>query len=305
MQGFDCLTSAQVQKYEAGLTDQQWREHLWHIWFQRHPSSAKCGFEHVFIGEATEDSLSNSDPETFPFQPPMAIHCGEMNWSRVGSLKPFLFSELIICTTMISPNSDFFFGVDPTSQLFVFPQPGEGLSLANARMSDRSLECMPERMSARSKVRIFMLRILPDDMSETMSEFSGVRVGSTRSFFFLAWFDTIWTQRFSPSWRAHFLRIWMAENWWVACTTGWSSTWKNVAVLRATWDHATRELASTTQHWTHTLSVENSPGISMASIWPLASRRFLSGVLFIHHWAVKKCETPINKAVELIHKYPQ
>ena len=99
-------------------------------------------------------------------------------------MKPFLFSELIICTTMISPNSDFFLGVDPTSQLFVFPQPGEGLSLANARMSDRSLECMPERMSARSKVRIFMLRILPDDMSETMSEFSGVRVGSTRSFFF-------------------------------------------------------------------------------------------------------------------------
>ena len=109
MQGFDCFTSAQVEKYEAGLTDQQWREHLWHIWFQRHPSSAKCGFEHVFIGEATEDSLSDSDPETFPFHPPMAIHCGEMNWSRVGSLKPFLFSELIICMTMISPNSDIFF----------------------------------------------------------------------------------------------------------------------------------------------------------------------------------------------------
>ena len=36
-----------------------------------------------------------------------------------------------------------------------------------------------------------MLRILPDDMSETMSEFSGVRVGSTRSFFFprLVWHD--------------------------------------------------------------------------------------------------------------------
>ena len=61
MQGF-CFTSAQVEKYEAGLTDQQWREHLWHIWFQRHPSSAKCGFEHVFIGEATEDSLAYSDP---------------------------------------------------------------------------------------------------------------------------------------------------------------------------------------------------------------------------------------------------
>eukprot|EP00435_Cladocopium_sp_Y103_P030797 s1508_g7.t1 len=45
----------EVEKYEAGLTDQQWREHLWHIWFQRHPSSPKCGFEHVFIGEATED----------------------------------------------------------------------------------------------------------------------------------------------------------------------------------------------------------------------------------------------------------
>eukprot|EP00438_Fugacium_kawagutii_P027917 Skav231463 [mRNA] locus=scaffold1847:1039244:1052142:- [translate_table: standard] len=44
-----------VEKYESGLTDRRWRAHLWHIWFQRHPSSPKCGFEHVFIGEATED----------------------------------------------------------------------------------------------------------------------------------------------------------------------------------------------------------------------------------------------------------
>ena len=45
----------EVEKYEAGLTDREWRKHMWHIWFQRHPSSPKCGFEHVFIGEATED----------------------------------------------------------------------------------------------------------------------------------------------------------------------------------------------------------------------------------------------------------
>lgn len=48
-------TVLQVEKYESGLTDRRWRAHLWHIWFQRHPSSPKCGFEHVFIGEATED----------------------------------------------------------------------------------------------------------------------------------------------------------------------------------------------------------------------------------------------------------
>ena len=45
----------EVEKYEADLTDREWRKHMWHIWFQRHPSSPKCGFEHVFIGEATED----------------------------------------------------------------------------------------------------------------------------------------------------------------------------------------------------------------------------------------------------------
>jgi len=28
---------------------------MWNIWFQRHPTSPKCGFEHVFVGEATED----------------------------------------------------------------------------------------------------------------------------------------------------------------------------------------------------------------------------------------------------------
>ncbi|CAK9061079.1 Dynein regulatory complex subunit 2 (Coiled-coil domain-containing protein 65 homolog) (Flagellar-associated protein 250) [Durusdinium trenchii] len=46
----------EAEKYEASLrSDVQWREQLWHIWFQRHPSSPRCGFEHVFIGEATED----------------------------------------------------------------------------------------------------------------------------------------------------------------------------------------------------------------------------------------------------------
>ena len=46
---------AEAAKFEAELTDEAWRRHMWHIWFQRHPTSPKCGFEHVFVGEATED----------------------------------------------------------------------------------------------------------------------------------------------------------------------------------------------------------------------------------------------------------
>ena len=46
---------AEAAKFEADLTDEAWRRHMWHIWFQRHPTSPKCGFEHVFVGEATED----------------------------------------------------------------------------------------------------------------------------------------------------------------------------------------------------------------------------------------------------------
>ena len=46
----------EAEKYEAALcSDRRWREQMWRIWFQRHPTSPKCGFEHVFIGEATED----------------------------------------------------------------------------------------------------------------------------------------------------------------------------------------------------------------------------------------------------------
>ncbi|CAJ1440224.1 unnamed protein product [Effrenium voratum] len=39
----------------SGLSDVEWHQHLWQIWFQRHPDSSRCGFEHVFVGEATED----------------------------------------------------------------------------------------------------------------------------------------------------------------------------------------------------------------------------------------------------------
>ena len=45
---------AEASKLED-LTDESWRRHMWNIWFQRHPTSPKCGFEHVFVGEATED----------------------------------------------------------------------------------------------------------------------------------------------------------------------------------------------------------------------------------------------------------
>ncbi|CAE7942986.1 DRC2 [Symbiodinium necroappetens] len=45
---------AEAAKLED-LTDESWRRHMWNIWFQRHPTSPKCGFEHVFVGEATED----------------------------------------------------------------------------------------------------------------------------------------------------------------------------------------------------------------------------------------------------------
>ena len=84
--------------------------------------------------------------------------------------------------TMISPNSDIFFGVENPPVNFLFFPSQVRVSAWRMQLGTPGPE-LPDRMSDRSKVRIFMLRILPDDMSETMSEFSGVRVGSTRSFF--------------------------------------------------------------------------------------------------------------------------
>lgn len=47
---------AEASKYRS-MSDDEWREHMWHIWFQRHSigRTSRCGFEHVFIGERTED----------------------------------------------------------------------------------------------------------------------------------------------------------------------------------------------------------------------------------------------------------
>lgn len=47
---------AEVAKMQGEpMDDEVWRRLMWHVWFERHPGSKKCGFEHVFVGEASED----------------------------------------------------------------------------------------------------------------------------------------------------------------------------------------------------------------------------------------------------------